>query len=169
MFVYLSIPLLSNVFMLWNRLFGIPSTVKLIKRCTVSNTGSADSLVTMSERINCCLQRYPYLFLYRRQGCLIRGYLLFFFGKRSGCNISLVFGAAKKDDSDAVDWHCWILEQEQIKFEEPEMVKRYVPFIKYTWYEDADSLLAVLGQLYQCRGYTFLIQQACFDRTLQLS
>lgn len=132
MYLSLSLLVLSNLFMLWNRFFGISSTIKLIKRCATLTTASDESLESISNKVDKCRQRAPYLFLFRKQKCLIRGYLLYFFGKNTGRDIRLVFGATKTNCSGLVAWHCWILEQDQIKFEVPTVIEMYVPFIEYT-------------------------------------
>jgi len=132
MYAYVSLIVLSNLFMLWNRFFGIPSTIKFIKRCAALTSSSDESLVSISNKVDKCSQCVPYLFLFGRQKCLIRGYLLYFFGKNTGQDIRLVFGATKINCFDFIGWHCWILEQDQIKFEVPAVIEKYVPFLEYT-------------------------------------
>lgn len=84
-----------------------------------------------SERIERCYARFRHLFVARGQKCLIRGFLLYFYGKRAGKDVRLIFGAAPSEDSGAPKWHCWIVEARQLKFEVPEVIGAYTPFLEF--------------------------------------
>lgn len=119
--------------MLWNRLFGVASTVGLIRRCAAGQPRlSGVPLEEISLKIDLWCGRYPYLFVGRSQKCLIRGYLLYFYGKRSGRPVQLIFGASESAARQTVKWHCWIMEEGRIKFEVPEVIGDYTPFLEYS-------------------------------------
>lgn len=129
--------LLSNLFILWSRVFGVASTVRFIKLLARSLPFHDASLDVDSARIERCYKRFRYLFIARRQKCLIRGFLLYFYGKRARRDVRLIFGAAPLENPDSrVDlaspkWHCWITEAHQLKFEVSEVIGQYTPFLEF--------------------------------------
>lgn len=84
-----------------------------------------------SERIERCYSRLRYLFIARKQKCLIRGFLLYFYGKRAGKDVRLIFGAAPSERCGSPKWHCWIVEASRLKFEVPEVIETYTPFLEF--------------------------------------
>lgn len=117
--------------MLSTRLFGIPLTVRLIGRCARRLVLADISLDRLSERIDRSYDRYRYLYIARRQKCLIRGLLLYFYAKRAHLDVRLIFGAADSGPGAPPKWHCWIALGDQVKFEVPDVIGTYTPFVEY--------------------------------------
>lgn len=125
----LGIFLWGNTFTAISRLKGITATVKLICRIGESLPLAKGDLGTYSNSIDLLLERFPFLFLCRKQHCLLRGLLLYFFGKRLGIDIRLHFGSKKTDSG--FDTHCWIAHGRQIQFEVEKVIKQYTRLIEY--------------------------------------
>jgi hypothetical protein len=123
--------LLSNVFVLWSRLFGVRPTIRLIQAWARRLKLADASLDGVSDCIERSYRRYRVLFVARRQKCIVRGFLLYFYGKRARLDVRLIFGAAASEPGRAPKWHCWIVLDDVVRFEVPEVIGQYTPFIEF--------------------------------------
>lgn len=120
----------SNLFIIISRFFGVTTTIRVIHLLGRTLPLKAKLLDTVSYRIDLLYQRFPFLFVAKKQKCLIRGFLLFFFGKRMRFDICLRFGCQLENER--LKTHCWILENNIIRYEVDEVIKEYVTLIDYT-------------------------------------
>ena len=127
---YIAILFWSNLFIIMSRFYGVTATIRAINWLGRMLPLKTKLLDTVSDRADILYQRFPFLFVARRQKCLIRGFLLFFFGKRMGVDICLRFGCQLENS--LLKTHCWILENNIIRYEVDEVVKEYVTLIDYT-------------------------------------
>jgi hypothetical protein len=128
-FTGLGILLWGNTFAVVSRRKGITATIRFIRLIGESLPLSKGDLGAYSNNIDTLLDRFPFLFLARKQRCLLRGLLLYFFGKRRGIDIRLQFGSKKTDSG--LDTHCWISHGRKIRFEVEEVIKQYTLLVEY--------------------------------------
>lgn len=116
---------------MWSRLCGLAATIALINRWADRLRLAEISLDDVSERVERAYARYRFLFVARRQKCLIRGFLIFFYAKRARMDIRLIFGAADDGKGRPPKWHCWIVADNEVKYEMQDVIDTYTPFIEY--------------------------------------
>lgn len=128
--LYIVIWFWSNFFIVLSRFFGVTKTIWFIKQLVRILPLQNQSLDDISEKAGFLHQRIPFLFIARKQKCLIRGFLLFFFGKRMKLDICLRFGCELEDNT--LKTHCWILENNAVRFEANEIINKYGTLVDYT-------------------------------------
>ena len=128
-FTILGILLWGNLFIAVSRRIGITATIRFICRIGESLPLTKGDLGAYSNSIDILLDRFPFLFLARKQRCLVRGLLLYFFGKRRRIDIRLQFGSKKTDTG--LDTHCWISHGRKIQFEVEAVIKQYTLLVEY--------------------------------------
>jgi hypothetical protein len=119
----------GNTFAAVSRRKGITATVRFICRLGKLLPLSKGDLGAYSNSIDILLDRFPFLFLARKQRCLLRGLLLYYFGKRRRIDIRLQFGSKKTENG--LDTHCWISHGRKIQFEVEEVIKQYTLLVEY--------------------------------------
>ena len=119
----------GNVFIVLSRHSGITATIRFIGRSCQLLPMVKENLGAYSNRIDFLLERFPFLFIGRKQRCLLRGLLLYFFGKRRRMDIRLHFGS--KASETGFDTHCWITHEHKVQFEVADVVNQYTPLVEY--------------------------------------
>lgn len=125
----LGILLWGNLFMVLSRHRGITATIHFIGRGCRLLPMAKENLGAYSSRIDFLLERFPFLFMGRKQRCLLRGLLLYFFGKRRRMDIRLQFGS--KASETGFDTHCWITHEQKVRFEVEEVINQYTLLVEY--------------------------------------
>jgi hypothetical protein len=125
----LGILLWGNVFMVLSRHRGITATIRFIGRACNLLPMTKKNLGAYSDRIDFLLERFPFLFMGRKQRCLMRGLLLYFHGKRRRMDIRLQFGS--KASEDGFDTHCWVTLKQKVQFEVEDEVNQYTLLVEY--------------------------------------
>ncbi len=127
---YFEILFWSNFFIVFSRFCGVTKTIRVIEVFVRILPLKEKSFCDISEKAESLYQRTPFLFIAKKQKCLIRGFLLFFFGKRMGLDICLRFGC--QWENNILKTHCWILENNIVRFEVDEVIKEYDTLVDYT-------------------------------------
>jgi hypothetical protein len=128
-FSFTGILLWGNLLTIVSRLRGITATIKFIDGAVDLLPLANGELGAYSNSIDVLFDRFPFLFLARKQRCLLRGLLIYFFGKRRGLDIRLQFGSRKTKTG--LDTHCWITLDRCVQFEVKEVIDQYTMLVEY--------------------------------------
>jgi hypothetical protein len=117
-----------NLFTASARIAGIPRALRLVNRLASALPSAKLDLDATSDRFDRVFSKWKPLFFANGQKCMLRGLTLLFYAKRAKLPVRLVFGTRR--DGEKLLWHCWLLEDGNLRYERPEVIAGFAPFFE---------------------------------------